>query len=129
MVKEALENAARFYLPCDTDNCAAGAKPDPKVIGYNYDMAEGVEYEIDLRRPPGDRIRNLRRHGKPLGPDQKLRLAVNNYRAGGSAGYSMFRGAKILWRSRQDIRQLLIDYYTGAGEIPSAPTNNWRILP
>ncbi len=129
MVKEALENAARYYLPCDSGNCATGAKPDPNVIGYNYDMAEGVEYEIDLRRPPGDRIRNLRRAGKPLRPDEKLRLAVNNYRAGGSAGYTMFRGAKILWRSGEDIRQLLIDHYTQAGQIPVTATNNWRIIP
>ena len=129
MVKEALENSARYYLPCDSSDCAAAAKPDPNVIGYNYDMAEGVEYEIDLRRPPGDRIRNLRRSGKPLDPGQKLRLAVNNYRVGGSAGYTMFRGAKILWRSGQDIRQLLIEYYTRSGQIPPAASNNWRILP
>ncbi len=129
MVKDALENAARFYLPCDAGDCAAGARPDPKIFGFNYDMAEGVEYEIDLRRPPGERIRNLRWHGKPLQPDQKLRVAVNNYRAGGSAGYSMFRGAKILWRSGEDIRQLLIDSYSRSGEIPSAATGNWHIVP
>jgi 2',3'-cyclic-nucleotide 2'-phosphodiesterase / 3'-nucleotidase len=129
MVKEALENAARYYLPCESANCATAATPDPNVIGYNYDMAEGVEYEIDLRRPPGERIRNLRRSGKPLDPGEKLRLAVNNYRAGGSAGYTMFRGAKILWRSGQDIRQLLIDYYTQTGQIPATATNNWHILP
>ena len=44
--------------------------------------------------PTGDRVRNLRRHGKPLADDQKLRIAINNYRAGGSAGYTMFLGAK-----------------------------------
>ena len=64
-------------------------------------MAEGVEYEVDVGRPEGDRIRNLRWHGKPLAPDQKLRLAINNYRAAGSAGYSMFTGAKIVWRSQK----------------------------
>ena len=59
----------------------------------------------------GERIVNLRRNGHPLAPDEKLRIAVNNYRAGGSGGYTMFRGAKILWKSPQDIRSLIITYY------------------
>ena len=91
----------------------------PHVIGYNYDMAEGVDYEIDLTQPPGRRIRNLRWHGKPLEDDQPLRIAVNNYRAGGSAGYSMFRGAKIVWRSPDEIRDLVIQYYSEHKTLPA----------
>jgi hypothetical protein len=37
---------------------------------------EGVEYEIDRSQHEGDRTRNLRWHGKPLAPEQKLRIAV-----------------------------------------------------
>ena len=73
MVKDALENAARYF--------SGNGMP-----GFNYDMAEGVEYEIDRSRPEGDRIRNLRWRGKELAPDQKLRIAINSYRAGGSGG-------------------------------------------
>ena len=73
MVKDALENAARFF--------SRNGMP-----GFNYDMAEGVDYQIDPSRPEGDRIRNLTWHGKPLAADQKLRIALNNYRAGGSGG-------------------------------------------
>jgi 2',3'-cyclic-nucleotide 2'-phosphodiesterase/3'-nucleotidase len=94
MVRDALENSARYYNTCSGD-CTHGPLINPHVIGYNYDMAQGVDYEIDLTQPPGQRIRNLRWHGKPLDDDQPLRIAVNNYRAGGSGGYSMFRGAKI----------------------------------
>jgi len=70
-------------------------------------MAQGVEYEIDLTRPVGDRVRNLRWNGKPLAPEQKLRIALNNYRKGGSAGYSMFIDAKVVWRSADEIRDLM----------------------
>jgi len=115
MVKEALENAARFFS-------------GNNMPGFNYDMAEGVEYEIDRSRPEGDRIVNLRWHGKPLMPEQKLRIALNNYRAGGSGGYTMFRGAKVVWRSSEDIRGLLIRYYTEQKKIPDAPTGNWKLV-
>ena len=115
MVKDALENAARFFS-------------GNGVPGFNYDMAAGVEYEIDRTRPEGDRIRNLRWHGHLLAPDEKLRIALNSYRAGGSGGYTMFRGAKVVWRSTEGIRELVIRYYTGRHSIPSQTTGNWKIV-
>ncbi len=129
MVKDALENAARYFTSCQGETCAKPPLTNPRVLGFNFDMAEGVQYEIDLTRPEGDRIRNLMWKGKPLTSDQKLRLAVNNYRAAGSAGYSMFPGAKILWQSQDDIRNLIIQYYTERKQIPVEPDNNWRVIP
>src|ERR1035437_9547120 len=84
--------------------------------------------EIDRSRPEGDRIVNLRWRGKPLGPERELRIAINNYRAGGSGGYTMFRGAKVVWRSREDIRDLLIRYYTERHSIPGEATGNWKMV-
>jgi 2',3'-cyclic-nucleotide 2'-phosphodiesterase/3'-nucleotidase len=128
MVREALENSARYYNTCASD-CSHGPLINPRVIGYNYDMAQGVDYEIDLTQPPGHRIRNLRWHGKPLDDSQPLRIAVNNYRAGGGAGYSMFRNAKIVWRSPDEIRDLVIQYYSEHKTLPAHPDNNWRVVP
>ncbi len=129
MVKQALENAARFFLSCPDAACSHGPLINRAVIGYQFDMAQGVEYEIDLTRPAGERIVNLRRNGRPLVPGDRLRIAVNNYRYGGSGGYSMFRGAKILWQSSQDIRNLMIEYFTERRRLPDRPDNNWRVVP
>jgi 2',3'-cyclic-nucleotide 2'-phosphodiesterase/3'-nucleotidase len=129
MLREALENAARFYLSCADAACSAGPLVNSKVIGYNYDMAQGVEYEIDLTRAAGDRIRNLRYRGKPLEDAQPLRIAVNNYRAGGSAGYGMFRNARVLWKSGEEIRNLIVEYYTEHKRLPARADANWRVVP
>ncbi len=129
MVKDALENAARFFASCSGEACGKGPLTNKNVPGFNYDMAQGVSYEIDLSQPEGSRIVNLTFRGQPLAPDRKLRIALNNYRAGGSGGYSMFRGAKVVWRSAEDIRQLMIDYFTARGTVPQRPDGNWRILP
>ncbi len=129
MLREALENAARFFLTCPDAACAAGPLVNRKVAGFNFDIAQGVEYQIDLTQPEGRRVRNLRWKGKPLADDQPLRIAVNNYRAGGSGGYRMFRGAKILWRGSQPIRDLIIAYYIGRGALPEKADGNWRIVP
>jgi 2',3'-cyclic-nucleotide 2'-phosphodiesterase/3'-nucleotidase len=129
MVKAALENAARYFLSCQGARCSQGPLVNRQVAGYNYDMAEGVDYEIDLTRPEGGRIRNLRWHGAPLAPDRKLRIAINNYRAAGSAGYAMFAGAKVAWRSGEEIRDMVVRYYIDHRQLPGEPDNNWRIVP
>jgi 2',3'-cyclic-nucleotide 2'-phosphodiesterase/3'-nucleotidase len=128
MVRDALENAARYFNGCSGE-CDSGPLVNRNIVAYNYDMAGGVEYEIDLRQPVGQRIRNLRFHGQPLADSQKLRIAVNNYRYGGAGGYTMFPGAKIVWRSSDEIRDLMIEYYTAHKTIPAKAAGNWKILP
>jgi 2',3'-cyclic-nucleotide 2'-phosphodiesterase/3'-nucleotidase len=125
-VREALEHAARYFRPYSPGKSAAELV-DPTIPGYNFDLAEGVEYVIDLRRAPGDRIVDLRLGGAPLDPARKLRVAINNYRHNGGGGYTMFRGAPVLQRSSEEIRNLIIQWVTRQGEIPQEPTNNWTL--
>ena len=129
MVRAALENAARFYKQCPDAQCSTGPLINPRIIGYNYDMAAGVDYEIDLTKSEGSRIVNLLYHGKPLKDDQPLRIAVNNYRAGGGVGYEMFKGAKVVWRSNEEIREMIVQFFTEKKELPSHATGNWRVVP
>jgi 2',3'-cyclic-nucleotide 2'-phosphodiesterase / 3'-nucleotidase len=129
MLREALENAARFFLTCPEPTCTQGSLINQSVPGFNFDTAQGVSYEIDLNAPAGQRIRNLRYRGAPLRDDQPLKLAVNNYRAAGSGGYEMFRRGKITWRSGREIRDMLIEYFTEKKMLPAAPDGNWRITP
>ncbi len=129
MLREALENAARYYLSCPDTACLEGALINRNVMGFNYDMAQGVEYDIDLTRREGERVRNLRFRGKPLDDAQPLRIALNNYRAAGSAGYSMFREARVVYKSGEEIRDLIVAYFTAHKKLPAKPDGNWRIVP
>jgi len=129
MLREALENAARFFRTCPDAACDHGPLVDPDVRGYNYDMAQGVDYEIDLTQPAGRRVKDLRFRGAPLRDDQPLTIALNNYRAAGSGSYTMFRGAKVVYRSGRDIRDLMVDYFREKGSLPAGPDGNWRIVP
>jgi 2',3'-cyclic-nucleotide 2'-phosphodiesterase/3'-nucleotidase len=129
MVREALENAARFYLTCPTAACDSGPLVNSKVIGFNYDMAAGVQYEIDLTKPEGQRIVNLRYKGAPLKDDQPLKIAVNNYRAGGSAGYTMFKSGNVYYRSTEEIRAMMVQYFAEKKLLPAKADQNWKVVP
>ena len=127
-LKDALEHSAKYYKPY------VPGKPltdlvDEKIPAYNFDIAEGVTYDLDISKPIGQRIQNLRFHGQPLSPTKKLRLATNNYRVNGGGGYTMYKNAPVVYRSSEEIRELIIDWVERNKTIPVTPNNNWRILP
>jgi 2',3'-cyclic-nucleotide 2'-phosphodiesterase / 3'-nucleotidase len=126
-LKEALEHSARYfrdYVPGETP----AALVDRRIAGYNFDVAEGVDYDLDITRPIGSRIRNLRYRGQPLDPSMILRLATNNYRVNGGGGYVMYKGAREVYRSSEEIRDLIIEWVQQHGRVPGQPTGNWRLI-
>jgi 2',3'-cyclic-nucleotide 2'-phosphodiesterase/3'-nucleotidase len=127
-VKDALEHAAGYFRAYQPGLTPAELV-DPVIPGYNFDTAEGVEYTLDLRRPRGDRVVDLRFGGAPIDPNRRFRVAINNYRLNGGGGYRMFRNARVVDQANQEIRELMIDWVRRNPEIPSAPTGNWRLLP
>jgi 2',3'-cyclic-nucleotide 2'-phosphodiesterase/3'-nucleotidase len=126
-LKAALEHSARFFR-----DYTPGQSPeeliDQRIPDYNFDVAEGVTYELDISRAVGDRIRNLRFHGAPLAANQTLRLATNNYRVNGGGGYTMYKDVPVLYRSSDEIGEMIIDWVERHHLIPSKPTDNWRIV-
>ena len=61
-------------------------------------------------------------------PDQKLRIAINNYRAGGSAGYAHVPRCEGRLAFREEIRDLMVRYYTERKTIPVEATGNWKLV-
>ena len=127
-VKDALEHSAKYFRPYEPGKSAAELV-DEKVPAYNFDIAEGVTYVLNIAKPIGQRIENLQFQGQPLAPTQKVRLATNNYRVNGGGGYTMYKGAPVVYRSSEEIRQLIIDWVERHKTIPTEPTNNWKIAP
>ncbi|HYY56901.1 MAG TPA: 5'-nucleotidase C-terminal domain-containing protein [Pyrinomonadaceae bacterium] len=126
-LKDALEHSAKYFRAYVPGKMASDLI-DEKIPGYNFDIAEGVTYDLDITKPLGQRILNLRFKGQPLNPAQKLRLVTNNYRVNGGGGYSMYKGAPVVYRSSEEIRELIIDWVERHKQIPVEPTNNWRLL-
>jgi 2',3'-cyclic-nucleotide 2'-phosphodiesterase/3'-nucleotidase len=123
-LKEALERAATYYTSWPLKEGERIRLP-----GFNADAAQGVSYVIDVTRPPGDRVRDLTYKGAPLDPNQKLRVAINNYRYAGGGQYESLKGLPVVYRSPMEVRDLLIEYVTRVGKIPSEADHNWKIIP
>ncbi|RMF02396.1 MAG: bifunctional metallophosphatase/5'-nucleotidase [Chloroflexi bacterium] len=134
ILKRALEHDAEYWAQVDP---AAPAVTDPETLlagdvrDYNWDMYSGIDYKIDISKPVGERVVDLTYQGAPVTPEQKFVLAVNNYRAGGGGGYSMFKEGKILWKSMSEIRDYMTEYIAAKGTLDPQDyyVDNWSLLP
>ena len=111
-----------------------------KVIqSFNYDMFEGVNYEINIAREPGNRIENLTwPDGTPVADDDEFDIAVNDYRAKThllEAG-EIYEGDDHptlveagIGSNIGGIRELIGDYivHVKNGEIMAECSDSWRI--
>ena len=127
-LKDALEHSAKYFKAYVAGKPATDLV-DEKIPAYSFDIAEGAKYDLDISKPVGQRIQNLTFQGQPVKPDQKFRLATNNYRVNGGGGYTMYKSAPVVYRSSEEIRELIIDWVERHKVVPTEPTNNWRLLP
>ena len=101
---------------------------DPEYPDYLYDMFEGVEYEIDLSQPKGERIKNVMFNGEPLEDDDMLSLAVNNYRYSSALKAQGLVSGKKDWESSSSIRDMIVDYFAENSPVTPFVTDNWKIV-
>ena len=126
-LKEALEHSAHYFRPYELGK-SLSELVDQRIPGYDFDMAEGVTYDLDITKPFGQRIQNLKFKGLAITPTQKLRVVTNNYRVNGGGGYTMYKGAPVVYRSSAEVRELIIDWVERNKKIPTEADNNWRIV-
>ncbi len=102
---------------------------DPEFRDYKYDMFAGVNYEIDISQPVGERIKNLTFKGEPLKDDQELTLAVNNYRFSSTVSGMLAAGDEAKeWESSESIRDMLVEYFAENSPVEPKVDNNWKIV-
>ncbi len=103
-LREYLEHSARYFRAN-----ANGVEPDPTIAGHNYDVVGGVDYEIDVAKPIGERVTRLSYRGRPVAAADSFTMAVSSFRQEGGGGYSMLHGAPVVYDQQKGIRELLID--------------------
>ncbi len=126
-LKRALEHAAEYFQTYTFEHARPLAEPGRP--GYNFDLAEGVEYRLDLTQPAGRRVVGLSRGGAPLADDARLRVVVNSYRANGAGGYDAIAAAPRVGKSAWQVHDLLVEWVRARRTINAEYDANWRIVP
>ena len=126
-IKDALEKSADYFVLNDDFTVSVNESwINPKPRHYNYDMWEGISYKIVLNNPSGKRIADLMFEGKPVEMDKEYEVVLNNYRAGGGGGYTMFKGKPVVREVMMEVSELISDYILENKEIDIKIDNNWE---
>ena len=109
-----------------------------KNLAFNFDSAAGIDYEVDVTKPTGQKVKIIRMSdGRPFDESKWYKVAMNSYRANGG-GELLTKGAgiphdslksRITFESERDQRYYLMKEIEEAGTLSPQPNNNWRFVP
>ena len=109
-----------------------------KNFYFNFDSAAGIDYEVDVTKPDGQKVSILRMsNGEPFDEAKWYKVAVNSYRGNGG-GELLTRGAgiprdsldsRVIWRSERDQRYYLMQEIEKLQVVDPQPNQNWRFVP
>lgn len=105
---------------------------------YNFDAAAGIDYEVDVTKPIGEKI-NITKFsdGRKFEPDSKYKVAVNSYRGNGGGGH-LTRGAKIpkeelskrvISSTEKDLRYYMMKWIEEKKSVEPKLLGNWKVVP
>ena len=105
---------------------------------FNFDSACGIDYEVDLTKPDGQKVHILQlSNGQPFDEKKWYKVVMNSYRANGG-GELLTRGAgipkdslesRVLFHTPLDQRHYLTQEIEQMGTIDPKPNHNWRFVP
>ena len=119
------------------------SKEDQQRMGFqyytfNFDSACGIDYEVDLTKPDGQKVHILQMsNGQPFDEQKWYKVVMNSYRANGG-GELLTKGAgipkdsldgRVLFHTELDQRHYLTEEILRMGVIDPQPNHNWRFIP
>jgi len=114
---------------------------DPEFPGYNFDVIDGVDFEIDLSEPAryspegaliapqAHRVIGLRLGGVPIDPAQRFVIATNNYRASGGGGFPGTGPDRVVLEGAEPSREILRRFVAQQGTVHARQDSGWRFHP
>lgn len=124
----ALEQCAAYFTVASGELSVSPSFTYPKAQPYNYDMWEGIDYIMDIRKPIGSRITEVIFRGKALDLDENYNVVMNNYRATGAGNFPYFADCPVIQDIQIDMTELIANYFAKHPVIQAVCKQNWQIL-
>ncbi|WP_369903277.1 bifunctional 2',3'-cyclic-nucleotide 2'-phosphodiesterase/3'-nucleotidase [Bacillus manliponensis] len=139
-VKEWLEMSAGQFNQINPTEAEEQSLVNINYRTYNFDILDGVKYEIDVTQPAkydidgkvvnpnANRIVNITYDGKPIVDNQEFIVATNNYR-GSSQTFPGVSKGEVVYQSQDETRQIIVKYMQETPVINPEADQNWTFKP
>ena len=140
-LREWLERSAGLFRASIPDSLAEQPLLDANFAAYNFDVIDGVTYEIDVTQPSrydsdgklvapdAHRIRSLTFRGAPVDPKQAFIVVTNSYRAGGGGNFPGCDGTTTVLEAPDSNRDVMVRYIVETRHVEPKSDGNWRFTP
>ncbi len=140
-LREWLERSAGLFLRIDPNSRVEQPLLDANFASYNFDVIDGVNYEIDVTQPSrydsdgrlvapdAHRIRNLAFRGAPIDPNQFFIVVTNSYRASGGGNFPGCDGSTVVFEAPDSNRDVMVRYIVETRHLEPKSDGNWRFTP
>ncbi len=131
-LKAWLETSAGRFNRIDPASTAEQPLLSEHMPGYNFDQLQGdISYVIDVTKPAGERIVDLRWKGRKVDPKQPFVVVTNNYRASGGGNFPGLDGKNIVLSAPDGTREILAKWLERQHTLDAKdlPKTSWRFAP
>ena len=128
-IKAALEKTASYFtLDNEGKIIVDPSYVRPKPQHYNYDMWEGIEYEINVSKPIGNRIEKLTYQNREIKEHETYHVVLNNYRASGGGDYDMFKDKPVIREIQKDMVEIIREYFERHKYVKAYTKDNYHVV-
>lgn len=125
---EWLERSAENFNKIDPNLEATQELLNPDFSAYNFDVIDGIEYELDVTKEIGERVVNASYQGNPLNEEMEFLVVTNDYRAGGGGDFPPCVEEDPVYAPSGVVnREIIMNYIEENGTINPEPDYNWNI--
>ena len=105
---------------------------------YNFSSAAGIEYTVNLRLPPGNRVTiSGFTNGSSFSETESYQVAINSYRGNGGGGHLTAGSGiphkelskRITWSTDIDLRYYLMQHLADLDTLYPVRADNWHCEP
>lgn len=125
-LKAYMEWSAKYYNTYAPGDINISFNPNIRV--YNYDSIQGVDYKIDLSKPAGERIVDLKFKGELVKDTDTFKLALNNYRHSVLQAAGIIKNDFYMNSDPKSLRSFIADYIKENSPISPVTDNNWEVI-
>ena len=95
---------------------------------FNYYLADGIDYTINVANQPGQRISSLTQSGIPIKEIDVFSVVMTNYLSAGGGNFDMIAACPVIAEYQDEVADIIFEYILANQPIPLDHHDNIHVV-